>query len=625
MLYRSLAAAAFLSASVALTAQSSVSFENSVDLAQTTNSSLSNSISAAGTIVAGDFNNSGKPGLIECCNTSAQMVFRAGNGDGTFQAPLVASATPVSVMSAVAADVNGDGKLDVVAIAALNPPSPPDTGTYSLTVWLGNGDGTFQPAEQYNTTNAPMKVLTGNFFGDGHTAIVVTEQNSTIDYFRNTGGGEFAFAKSVTTSGESNWSSAAAGDFNGNGITDLALLEVPAGNNEGLPFDLWVIWSDGKGNFTPQDMGGGYSYALYLTASRLNGAAADDLVVAWQCAPPSGDQYCLAFDGWYGQGNNTLFQRHLVQDTSGINIGDLGQIFAADVNGDGYGDIVAVGAMECDTTTGQCNTPWPYALDVWTGNANGSFQQTSQQLFFATGYTPGASTMADFNRDGMMDFATALPRSGGQTQIFLNATNRAACGTYTINPTVTVCQPVDNTYSPSPVTVEANSYDTYKVTAMQEYIDGTLEYAKPVTSFDVTFPVADGPHRFVTKAWDASGRSFVADRTVTAYTGTPGPVCSAAPDSASICLPGGDTSSSPVTIVGNGNTGVTLASSVQLYIDGKLTVNNHSPACAYQGCYGVDTAIQTTQDLAPGIHKLVFKIWDDAGHVYQASKSVTVD
>ena len=625
MLYRSLAAAALLSASVALTAQSTISFENSVDLAQTTNSSLTNSVFASGTVVAGDFNNSGKPGLVECCNTSTQMVFRAGNGDGTFQAPLIANATPVSIMSAVAADVNGDGKLDVVAIAALNPPAPPNTGTYNLTVWLGNGDGTFQTPQQYNTTNAPMNVFTGNFFSDGHPDIAVYEDNNTIDYFRNSGGGNFTFAKSLTTSGSSTYSSAAAGDFNGNGITDLAILQLPPGGNEGLPFDLWIIWSDGKGNFTQQDVGGGYAYALYITASRLNGAAADDILVAWQCTPPSGDQYCVAFDGWYGQGNNTLFQRRLVQDSSGINIGDLGQIFGVDVNGDGYGDIVAVGAMQCDTTTGQCNSPWPYGLFVWTGNANGSFQQTAQKIFTATGYTPGASTVADFNRDGMMDFAEALPRSGGQTQIFLNATTRSACGTYTINPTVTVCQPVDGTYSPSAVTVEANSYDTTKVTATQEYIDGSLDYSEPVTRFDAAFPVADGTHLFVTKAWDASGRSFVADRTVTAYTGTPGPVCSAAPESASLCLPAGDTSRSPVTIVGNGNTGVTLASSVQLYIDGKLTIDNHSPACAYQGCYGVDTAIQTTQDLASGTHHLVFKIWDNAGNVYQASKSVTVD
>lgn len=625
MLYRSLALAAVFGATAALSAQSNVSFETYTDTSQATNSSFTNSISASGTVVAGDFNNSGKPGLVECCNAAMQMVYRAGNGDGTFEAPLVASATSVSIMSAVAADVNGDGKLDVVALAALNPPAPPDSGTYYLTVWLGNGDGTFQPAEQYNTTNAPMSVFTGNFFSDGHPDIAVTEENSTIDYFRNSGGGKFVIAKSLTTSGSSTYSSAAAGDFNGNGITDLAIVQLPPGGNEGLPFDLWVIWSDGKGNFTQQDVGGGYAYALNITASRLNGAAADDILVAWQCTPPSGDQYCVAFDGWYGQGNNTLFQRRLVQDSSGVNIGDLGQIFGVDVNGDGYGDIVAVGAMDCDTISGQCPTPWHYGLHVWTGNADGSFEQTSQELFFATGYTPGASTMADFNRDGMMDFATALPRSGGQTQVFLNATNRAACGTYTINPTVTVCQPVDNTYSANTITVEANSYDTTKVTALQEYIDGTLEYSKPVTSFETAFPVADGAHWFVTKAWDASGRSFVADRTVTAYTGAPGPVCSAAPDSASLCLPAGETSSSPVTIVGNGDTGATLASSVQLYIDGKLAVSNQSPPCAYQGCYGIDTVIQTTQNLTAGTHSLVFKIWDDSGKVYQTSKSVTVD
>jgi hypothetical protein len=189
---------------------------------------------------------------------------------------------------------------------------------------------------------------------------------------------------------------------------------------------------------------------------------------------------------------------------------------------------------------------------------------------------------------------------------------------------VTVCEPVDNTYSPSPVRVDANSYDTTKVTDMQEYVDNSLEYSEPVTSFDETFPLSDGSHFLVTKAWDSSGRDFVADRTVTVFSGTPGPVCSAAPDSASLCLPAGDTSSSPVMIVGNGNMGNSVPSAAQLYIDGKLVVDNKS-TCSDNQCWNAFSLVQTPENLTPGSHDLVFKIWNVAGQVYEAQKTVTVN
>ena len=77
MLHRSLAAVLLLGTAVTISAQSNVSFETYNDPVET----------AAGAIVAGDFNNDGKPDLVECCNASTQMVFRAGNGLGRFAGP----------------------------------------------------------------------------------------------------------------------------------------------------------------------------------------------------------------------------------------------------------------------------------------------------------------------------------------------------------------------------------------------------------------------------------------------------------------------------------------------------------------------------------------------------------
>jgi hypothetical protein len=604
MLHRFLTAALVLSATASLSAQSNASFELFTDTYQVLNPNA---------VASGDFNNDGKPDFIQCCNNTG-LIFRAGNGDGSFLAPITAASAPKGATQLVAADVNGDGKLDLVGLPAYGnyPAAPNGTG---LAIWLGNGDGTFQAPVVYTTTESTISVAVGNFFGDGHPDIAVGEIDGNIDLFRNDGSGAFALDKTISVDASSlAWVQLAAGDLNGTGVSDLAatVYAGPGGNGP-----LYVLWNDGKGNFTQQELESSYVQPA-VSIARLNGDGMMDILVSYTCNPtPSGGdkgpEYdaCAGFDVYYGQGGNHLYKRTVVTDEGVYN---LGLPLGVDVNGDGYGDIVSAGSLSC-----YCS----FGLFVWQGNADGSFQQAAQGFITNTD-SVGAMTAADFARDGMMSFAMNLI-SDDDSSFFINSTDRGACGTYTISPTVTVCQPVDNTYSPSPVRVDANGYDTTPITAMQEYIDGTLEYSKPVTSFDTTFPVNDGSHFFVTKGWDTSGRSFVANRTVTVFSGTPGADCPATTDSANICLPSGTSSSSPVQILANGNTGSAVPTSAQLYINGSLVVNNEGYCSSNGYCSGGSSYVNTTQNLSSGTYDLVFKLWDASGNVYQAQKTITVN
>jgi hypothetical protein len=604
MLHRLLAAALLIGATASLSAQSSESFELYAD---------SYAIPNPNAVVAGDFNNDGKPDFIQCCNSTG-LVFRAGNGDGSFGSPVTAASAPKGAAQLVAADVNGDGKLDIVGLPAYGnyPAAPNGTG---LAVWMGNGDGTFQAPVVYPTTDSTISVAVGNFFGDGHPDIAVGEIDGNIDLFRNEGNGTFVLEKSIAVSASSPaLVQLSAGDLNGTGVSDLAATVYDGFGGSG---PLYVLWNNGKGDFTQQELDSSYVQPA-VSVVRLNGDGMMDILVSYTCNPtPSGAdkgpeyEACAGFDVYYGQGDNHLYKRTVVTDEGVYN---LGLPFGVDVNGDGYGDIVSGGSTSCYCAFG---------LFVWQGNADGSFQQSAQSFITNTD-SIGSMAAADFARDSMMSFAMNLI-SNQNASYFINSTDRAACGKYTISPTVTVCQPVDNTYSPSPVRVDANAYDTTPMTAMQEYIDGTLEYNKPVTSFDTTFPVSDGSHSFVAKGWDTSGRSFVADRAVTVFSGSPGPVCPAATDSASICLPAGDTTSSPVQILANGNTGIAVPTAAQLYINGKLTVDNEGTCSSNGYCTGGTSYVNTTQNLSSGTYDLVFKLWDASGKVYQAQKTITVN
>jgi hypothetical protein len=100
-----------------------------------------------GSIIAADFNGDGKLDVASSITSSPNVSVLLGNGDGTFQPQLLLDSGPDGSQSGglAAADFNGDGKLDLVV--ANYPNQQGSSG--SLSVLLGNGDGTFQPRVDY--------------------------------------------------------------------------------------------------------------------------------------------------------------------------------------------------------------------------------------------------------------------------------------------------------------------------------------------------------------------------------------------------------------------------------------------------------------------------------------------
>src|SRR5262249_46213535 len=97
--------------------------------------------------------------------------------------PAVPYDTGRSPLSVAVGDFNGDGKLDLVTANLMGD---------SVSVLLGNGDGTFQTAQNYSAGRRPSAVAVGDFTGDGILDLAVTDSSSDrVSVLLGNGDGSF--------------------------------------------------------------------------------------------------------------------------------------------------------------------------------------------------------------------------------------------------------------------------------------------------------------------------------------------------------------------------------------------------------------------------------------------------
>src|SRR5438034_1410164 len=219
------AAVLFLSASSESALAQTVSFIGHADFAAGSNPA---------SVAAGDFNRDGVLDLATANYGSNTVSVLLGNGDGTFQAARTFATAGFNPEFVAVGDVNLDGRQDLAVAQSGSTPS-------LVSVLLGNGDGSFQPARIFATGQGSLSVAIGDVNGDGRPDLVAANYYSN-DVSVLLGNGDGTFQPALSFDAGNHPSSVAVGDFNGDGRPDLAVSNFTSNN-------VSVLLGNGDGTF----------------------------------------------------------------------------------------------------------------------------------------------------------------------------------------------------------------------------------------------------------------------------------------------------------------------------------------------------------------------------------------
>ena len=389
-------------------------------------------------IVSADLDGDGNLDLAVTNDDTDDVSVLWGNGDGTF----TPNATTLSVGNALfespvaiaIADIDGDGNLDIVTANDIA-----DT----VTVLLSKGKGlrTFYDAKESpvglssETPMSPEAIAVGNFNGDGKLDVVTANlSDDSVTVLLGNGDGTFLILSLCSTAPTQSCSSAGqcpsggtctpqlipvgsepdalvAADFDhdGNGILDLVVANSSGG--EGQLGSLTVLQGLGNGVFkcvagddsascsAPVITSSTFNNPVAMTTADLDGGGNLDLVIV-NSSGGSGDSLSVLL----GNGNLTF------KDAVALNLSESSgpeQAVVADLNGDGIPDIATSASLQDKVA-------------VFVGQGNGSFAD-AVYLAVATGSVPLGIVAADFNKDGKPDLAVQGGDDPGTVSVLLNA------------------------------------------------------------------------------------------------------------------------------------------------------------------------------------------------------------
>jgi hypothetical protein len=338
-----------------------------------------NAFSGSGPIAVGDFNADGRPDLAVSRFFGSSVTIFIGNGDGTFQeSSLTSGRNPFGIE---VGDFNGDGLQDVATA---------DQKSDDVSIFMGRGDGTFAGRISVPAGDGPNVLAFGDLDKDGRVDLLVGNNISKTVVIRF-GNGDGSFGARARQLDSFDALGPGLADFDLDGKTDLVVSY-----GDFLPFPssggMSVLLGNGDGTFGSElHLGANMSRGEAVTCD-LNGDGKPDFAV--------GNLYRGNISVFLGRGDGTFGAEIFIPAGN-----DPARIACGDLNGDGVPDLVVLNMNASDHT-------WLGDVSVLIGRGDGTF---APQTRMKAGGVPVGVTLGDYNGDGRIDMAVVNMSNSGTT------------------------------------------------------------------------------------------------------------------------------------------------------------------------------------------------------------------
>lgn len=376
-------------------------------------------------LTLGDIDGDGNVDLLTPDSQSSSIALFLGNGDGSFGSRL-STPTSTAPTALVSGDINGDGQLDLVSVNGASNGgggygSDAINGTASLSILIGNGDGSFTTATELQANRTPETIQLADLNGDGQLDILTGNGfDSTLSVW--VGNGDGSFQNSTSYEIQRSAERLTLADVNQDGSLDVL---INSGNYDLFSSqpafrpdrDITLILGNGDGTFAatvatddPNPPGGPTAFATFAAVQAtspitISGIEAESLHLVDMDQDGILDLVNTnsirnVASIYRGNGDGTF-----VMD--GFSVGSNPQSLAlADVNGDGIADSISGNGTGADSQ-----------VTVQLGNGDGTFAMAAN---YAVGRLPQDIQIADVNGDGVVDILTANTNSNSVSVLLGN-------------------------------------------------------------------------------------------------------------------------------------------------------------------------------------------------------------